>query len=100
MRRPLLPYLPTRLVPMPPVMGPRPVDAGPSPAAATVGPDSPVAQIRALQRRLNAHGADLRVDGAWGPATTQAVRTVQARLGLPVDGRIGPDTAAALLRRP
>ncbi len=63
-----------------------------------VGPGSPVPRVRAVQRLLNRAGAQLRVDGAWGPATTRAVEAVQARAGLPVDGRVGPATAAALTR--
>ena len=91
---------------------------GPVPSATTrpagppvgVGPDSPLAQVRALQRLLNArlgagahrsgaHGPALRVDGDWGPATTRAVRRFQAQVGLPVDGRAGPATLAALRNR-
>jgi peptidoglycan hydrolase-like protein with peptidoglycan-binding domain len=67
-------------------MGPPPV----------VGPDSTPYRVRIVQRLLNAAGAQLRVDGAWGPATTRAVEAVQRRAGLPVDGRVGPTTAAAL----
>ena len=70
---PLLPYLPTRLVPRPPAMGPHRDDARSAAVPAGVGPDSSVAQIRALQRQLNSRGAQLRVDGAWGPATARAV---------------------------
>ena len=66
------------------------------PSAVVVGPGSSPAQVRRVQRLLNRDGAGLRVDGAWGPATTAAVRAVQARSGLPVDGRVGPATAAAL----
>lgn len=87
------------LVPDRPVAGPQPLSvrpvAGPPPL---VGPDSGPARVRAVQRQLNAHGAQLRVDGDWGPATTRAVRDLQARRGLPVDGRVGPATAAALRR--
>lgn len=96
----LLPVGPDREVRGLPPMGPR-VEVTPTPAGppAPVGPDSGLAEIRAVQRLLNAAGARLRVDGAWGPATTRAVEQLQARHGLPVDGRIGPATAA-LLRRP
>ena len=63
-----------------------------------VGPDSPPARVRAVQRLLNARGAALRVDGAWGPATTAAVEAVQAAAGLPVSGRADPLTLAVLRR--
>ena len=68
---------------------------GPSVA---IGPQSPVPAVRAVQRLLNRAGAGLRVDGAWGPATTRAVRSAQAREGLPQDGVVGPATLAVLRR--
>ena len=94
----------------PPAAAPGPTPsatARPAGPPAGVGPDSPLAQVRALQRLLNArlgagahrsgaHGPALRVDGDWGPATTRAVRRFQAQVGLPVDGQAGPATLAAL----
>lgn len=80
-------------------MGPpatAPAAVGP---AGLVGPGSPPAQVRTVQRLLNAGGAGLRVDGAWGPATSRAVRAAQERAGLPVDGRLGPTTLAVLRAR-
>ncbi len=59
------------------------------------------ANVKALQRELNrlgigdASGAGLKVDGKFGPKTTAAVRRLQRRLGLKVDGRVTP----ALLKR-
>ncbi|MGR3542365.1 MAG: lytic murein transglycosylase [Hasllibacter sp.] len=45
------------------------------------------AQMRELQRRLQARGHDVgKVDGILGAGTRAAVRAEQARLGLPVDG--------------
>ena len=35
------------------------------------------------------------IDGAYGPATTEAVKKLQTDLGVTVDGRFGPDTAKA-----
>ena len=70
---------------------PRPV--GPP---TTVGPGSRPRQVRQVQRLLNARGAGLAVDGAWGPATTRAVRGLQLQSGLPPTGRVDPRTAAAL----
>jgi hypothetical protein len=52
--------------------------------------------VRRLQRRLNAHGARLAVDGILGPATDRAVRNFQANRRLAVDGIVGPRTWAAL----
>jgi hypothetical protein len=94
---PLLPPpVRSRLAPVPRPMGPPAatrVVVGPT---GFVGPGSPPHQVRAMQRLLNARGAQLRVDGAWGPATTRAVQRVQAEAGLPATGRVGPRTAAAL----
>lgn len=52
--------------------------------------------VSTLQRALNRHGAGLRVDGAYGPATLQAVRGFQRSAGLAADGIAGPRTWAAL----
>ncbi len=56
-------------------------DAGnPSPALST-------AQMKALQRKLQARGHDVgKIDGIWGGNTRIAVQKEQARLGLPADG--------------
>lgn len=96
---PLLPVQVTtaRLAPVLREVGPPALSAaaqvGPPVA---VGPGSPVPAVRAVQRLLNRAGAGLRVDGSWGPATTQAVLAVQAAAGLRRDGVAGPATLAAL----
>ncbi len=55
------------------------------------------AKVAALQVGLRAHGVYAgSVDGLAGPATTNAVRRLQARAGIAVDGVVGPATRAAL----
>ena len=57
------------------------------------------AAVLRLQRRLNHQypaGPDLAEDGEYGPRTEGAVREVQRRVGLLVDGIAGPATLEAL----
>ena len=54
-------------------------------------------QIAGLQVALRAYGLYLQpVDGVAGPATREATRAFQRKVGLPVDGIAGPRTRAAL----
>ena len=48
--------------------------------------------VEALQRQLNAHGANLAVDSDFGPLTAAAVKSYQSKHGLSVDGIAGPQT--------
>ncbi|MFD9436889.1 peptidoglycan-binding protein [Streptomyces sp. NPDC060002] len=52
--------------------------------------------VTELQSLLNHHGADLAGDGEFGSLTSSAVRDFQSEKGLSADGRVGPDTKAAL----
>ena len=55
--------------------------------------------VAALQVALRSSGLyDGSVDGVKGPGTTAAVRALQRRAGLPVDGVVGPRTRKALGR--
>jgi peptidoglycan hydrolase-like protein with peptidoglycan-binding domain len=52
--------------------------------------------VATLQRALNSNGANLAVDGLYGPATTQAVQNFQQRQRLPVTGEADSRTLEAL----
>ena len=52
--------------------------------------------VKELQKRLNANGYTLDVDGKFGKKTEEAVRAFQKKNGLKVDGIVGPKTWAAL----
>jgi murein DD-endopeptidase MepM/ murein hydrolase activator NlpD len=55
------------------------------------------ARVAALQVALRAHGLyDGSVDGLPGPATEVAIRELQARARITVDGVVGPETRKAL----
>ncbi len=57
--------------------------------------------VRAVQEQLNGLGADLEVDGVYGPLTEVAVRRFQQGSDkLEVDGVVGPKTWAALWEAP
>ena len=53
--------------------------------------------IKSLQYLLNAHGAQLVVDGYFGPQTDAAVRAFQGSHGLAVDGIVGVQTWPKLI---
>ncbi len=52
--------------------------------------------VKVLQRRLNLAGANLAVDGDFGPLTEAAVRAYQRSRKLVVDGWVGPQTWGSL----
>jgi peptidoglycan hydrolase-like protein with peptidoglycan-binding domain len=50
------------------------------------------ADVRYLQRRLNALGYSVAIDGKFGPGIEQAVRALQKQFGYDVDGVVGEAT--------
>lgn len=59
--------------------------------------DSPPATVRSLQYLLDAHGARLAADGAFGPKTNAAVVKFQRAHRLPADGVVRAATWKALI---
>jgi peptidoglycan hydrolase-like protein with peptidoglycan-binding domain len=49
-------------------------------------------QVKDLQTKLNQNGANLEVDGVFGPQTEAEVKKLQQNNGLTVDGKVGPET--------
>jgi peptidoglycan hydrolase-like protein with peptidoglycan-binding domain len=59
--------------------------------------DSPLVTVRSLQYLLDAHGARLTADGAFGPKTKAAVVKFQRAHRLPADGVVRAATWKALI---
>lgn len=74
--------------------------AAPATARTVLRPGDRGDDVKAMQARLNTHGAALDLDGSFGPATEAAVRAFQTSAGLDVDGVAGPLTHAALKADP
>ena len=52
--------------------------------------------VKALQQKLNTLGYKLKVDGKFGDKTITSVRNFQANSKLTEDGKVGPETMAAI----
>ncbi|WP_351234041.1 peptidoglycan-binding protein [Streptomyces sp. NPDC002133] len=63
----------------------------------TVQNGSSGSAAKAAQTQLNRYGYGLAVDGAFGPASTNAAKDFQAKHGLTADGIVGPNTWNALV---
>jgi hypothetical protein len=66
----------------------------PLPRTLRIGDSGP--EVKTLQMKLNKVGANLLVDGEFGPRTDQAVRAFQTAKNLTPDGVVGPETWGAL----
>ena len=53
-------------------------------------------QVIVLQNKLNEFGYALDVDGNFGNKTLEAVKSFQSKMGLDVDGVVGPNTWSVL----
>jgi peptidoglycan hydrolase-like protein with peptidoglycan-binding domain len=70
-------------------------DVGTATATLRQGMEGPA--VEQLQTRLNeVAGANLKVDGDFGPATRRAVEDFQSRAGIDSDGVAGPETRQAM----
>jgi hypothetical protein len=78
---------------------PRP-GAAPTPPQPVLSSGATGAAVSALQTRLRAWGANIAIDGVFGPVTLAAVEAFQKAHHLVVDGVVGPATWAALLKSP
>jgi hypothetical protein len=56
--------------------------------------------VGTIQGLLNDRGANLIVDGTFGPATERAVENFQEMMSLEITGRVGSKTDAALKAKP
>ncbi|MCI0714155.1 MAG: peptidoglycan-binding protein [Chloroflexi bacterium] len=65
-------------------------------AGSTLRMGSRSPEVQTLQQQLNNAGANLVVDGIFGPQTRQAVIQFQRAAGLAPDGVVGPQTWASL----
>lgn len=52
--------------------------------------------VAVLQEALDSTGANVAIDGAWGPATESALKHYQQKNGLPVTGKVDQATRAVL----
>ena len=84
----------------PPAPAPAPVAApAPMPPPAPMMPAnlSPAQQrVAKVQMALNANGAQLTVDGKWGPKTSAALKAYQASHQLKATGKMDAATAKSL----
>lgn len=67
-----------------------------NPFSQTLNVGSTGSDVANLQKILNAQGANLTVDGKYGPLTAAAVKAYQSKNGLTADGIFGPQTSGAL----
>lgn len=67
-----------------------------NPFSQTLNVGSSGSDVANLQKILNAQGANLTVDGKYGPLTAAAVKAYQQSNGLKVDGIFGPQTSGSL----
>jgi peptidoglycan DL-endopeptidase CwlO len=77
----------------------------PAPAAAPAPPPAPMMpanltpaqqRVAKVQMALNTNGANVQVDGKWGPKTGAALKAFQSAHGLKATGTMNGPTAKAL----
>ena len=84
------------------IPGEKPVETKPSNSTTVTYPTlrkgSKGELVTQLQDLLSKDGADLKIDGIFGPITLSAVKAFQKKHGLVVDGIVGPKTWAELIK--
>lgn len=84
---------------------PPPPPPAPAPAAAPAPPPAPMMpanltpaqqKVAKVQMALNSNGANLQVDGKWGPKTAASLKSFQSAHGLKPTGTMNVITAKAL----
>ena len=66
--------------------------------ARNASPETMQFDVKWIQGVLARDGFPIANDGDYGPATHDAVKGFQKKHGLDVDGWVGPETAAAMLK--
>lgn len=94
------PYTPPVSPAVPPAI-PKPPVAKPTVKVRVLKKGMRGEDVRQLQREMNRvfpgyPGADLKLDGSFGPATERQVKEFQRRTGLSRDGVVGPKTRAKM----
>lgn len=84
--------LPPVEVPPGPVGAPPPGGAGNPVTGQLVQQGANGENVTAIQYLLRHAGAEIEIDGDFGPQTSQLLKEFQAKSGLPTDGIVGPET--------
>src|SRR5262245_13645120 len=106
--------IPVVTTPAPPIVVKAPAPLPAPPPTATTAPAVPPpsswrailqngmkgADVGAWQRQLVLDGCAIKVDNAFGPATTTATKSWQKARGLTNDGKVGPATRAKIGTQP
>lgn len=57
-----------------------------------IDPEANGERVKSIQHLMNQRGADLEIDGYYGPVSVDVVQEFQSDQGLVADGQVGPET--------